>query len=106
MNIDDYAFKNNNCYFNNLTTNINDHYPNLIVNTLSNTNKEDFLICDRTDKVSSFINEDFLDKKIDHIETKSNSHSYNNSIRKSEINFNVDDANFKNSDLQNSLGKL
>ena len=71
-----------------------------------NNFKEAYLFDSQIDKSSLINNEDFSDKKIYHIETKSNSHSFNNSIPKSEINFNVDEGNIKNSNLKNSLGKI
>lgn len=100
MNIEDYIYKNNNFHLNSnyTTTNKNDYFPNSSINY--NINKAEFLIYNRAEKNSSLNNEDFSEKKIEHIETKSNSHSFNNSIPKSEINFNIEDANF-----QNSLGK-
>lgn len=97
MNCDDYLYRNN--IFNiNSETDKNDD--------LSNKYKEAFFIDNRSDK-STFVNkEDFSDKKIDHIETKSNSHSFINSIPKSEIHFNIDEGNLKNTNFQYSLGKL
>jgi len=93
MNYKDYKYKNNVFILNVDQTNKTDNF--------ANNYKEAYLFDRQTDKSSLMNNEDFSDKKIYHIETKSNSHSFNNSIPKSEINFNADEGNIKN-----SLGKI
>jgi len=52
--------------------------------------------------VSSLNNNDFSFKKINFIETNSNSHYINNSLGKSQINFNFDNGFIKNSFIYNS----
>jgi len=70
-------------------------------------NEEDCLE-NKTDKISisSLNNVDSSYKKLDNIETKSNSHSFNNSMKKSQINFHFENGFLKNSLINNNSGNL
>jgi len=97
MKIDDFASNSA------MNANILDKIENF---TNPNFDIDEIYSENRIDQQLKFNNENCNEKKIDHFETKSNSHSYNNSTDKSELNFKMEHENSAKAYFNNLIGKI